>query len=299
MQLTRMFATACAAGWLSWSGCADAGSTGGLPVTSPTPLSRAPSGGTGAVRDLEVGVRGFRDDAARAIATVVLTALHRGATGSGTVRSSPRWSASCPEGGDARIELPDTLPFIGEVSLVNTTTVWTACAYRETESPDTVRLTGRTVLNGTWSSSAPSSPVQIQGTLDTNVFRPWTIDLLVDGATGVVNGQILNLPVNGVVDGPFIPISIRGSSRRRSLPVVPPPARPFSTASCMSSAGRAAPPVILPLPPLLPSRQSSTPMATASLTGLTTVPMSSMPTRSIRTATASAMRATPTTTTTA
>ncbi|MBI4266650.1 MAG: hypothetical protein HY657_19960 [Acidobacteria bacterium] len=159
----------------------------------------------------------------RTLGSVVLAALHRGATGSAAFDSRPptllarlltwlsptlqaqstRWTASCPGGGGARIELPDTLPFIGQVSLVNTTTVWTSCAM--SVGGAAVTANGRTTLNGTWSATAPSSPIQIQGSLDVSDIGSLAVNVQVDGATGAFNGQIGNIPVGGVIDGPFIP----------------------------------------------------------------------------------------------
>lgn len=128
MRLFRRVAFVCLAGSLFCSACGETGAVRTPSVSGPTPLSLAPLAGTPlAMLGQEVGARSSHPELAKTIITVVLTALHRGATGSGSVLRSPRWNAECPRGGGARIELPDNLPFIGEVSLVNTTTIWTDC----------------------------------------------------------------------------------------------------------------------------------------------------------------------------
>lgn len=195
-RLAARFAIVCITALIAASGCADADSARGLPVTSPTPLPLAPLAAT-------LPVNQVAPTLSRTIVSVVLTALHRGATGSGL--RSPRWSAECPGGGSARINLPDSLPFIGEVSLNDTRTAWTSCVMSVNGTP--VTATGETSLSGKWSSSAPTSPITVISFFELNVDaigREW-VNLDVDGATGMFNGRIGDIPVSGVVEGPFIP----------------------------------------------------------------------------------------------
>ena len=132
-------------------------------------------------------------------------------------RQTPRWSADCPAGGSARIDLPDNLPFIGQVTLSSTRTVWTSCAMRV--GTGTVVASGETRLTGQWRATGATAPIQQQGSLGVSPIGSVTINTQINGATGAYNGQIGDIPVNGIVDGPFIPAPVPN-------PAPPPPNPP-------------------------------------------------------------------------
>ncbi len=173
---------------------------------------------------------------ARTLTTVMLQALNRG--GSRVALAAPpkllerawttlvvpldaqsgRWQTNCPAGGNIRIDLPEALQFIGEIPLVNTTAVYTDCSMEIAAA--TISATGRTNLSGTWSATAPTSPIRMTGSIDVNPIGTELLSIDVDAATGVYNGYLGNIPVGAVIDGPFIPYP------PASPPVAPPPAGP-------------------------------------------------------------------------
>jgi len=88
------------------------------------------------------------------------------------------WSAPCPSGGSATIALPATLSSKGQVTLSNTTTTWSACAFSANNT--TVVANGQTAATGNYVAGQLSNVLSIQGSLT------------VSGVSGTVaiNGQV-------------------------------------------------------------------------------------------------------------